>query len=132
MKNNKNKIVGLIVALLVFFGFATDNINLGGVQQGSEYNATTSISTSAGTHWLAKGIASGGTCALGSVVIASTSVTTLTLWDATSTTDIASTTIVTFKENVVEGTYVYDIVCFRGLIVETPSSFDGIYTITYR
>lgn len=135
MKNN-------ILAVVIIVGFisiaflitATKNggQGIGSVVQGSEYNATTSIATSAGTHWLAKSTTNAGVCVLGSIIVASSSDTTFTLWNATSTTDIASTTIVAMVADIAVGTYQYDITCSRGLVVETPASFDGQYTTTYR
>lgn len=125
----------LTVAILLFVGVFSGlkvDIAKGSVSQGSEYNSTTTISTSAGTHWLAKSTTYSSVCVLGSIIVASSSGTSLTLWNATSTTDIASTTITTLKASVGEGTYTYDITCSRGIIVETPSNFNGSYTVTYR
>lgn len=122
-------IVLLLVVLLGGHWFAQKGA-LGGVSVGGEYFATTSDSTSADTHSQIK--FSGSTCTVGSIIVASTSATTLTLWNATSTTDTASTTIVQLKASVVEGTYTFDALCSRGLVIETPSGFNGYYVITWR
>lgn len=135
MKNVLDKIIILGVVVVIaslLFGGSTDK-KFGGVVQGSEYLATTTRSTSAGTHWLAKSTTNARVCVLGSVVVASSSPdATLVLWNATSTTDSASSTIATLKASIGEGTYTYDITCSRGIVVETPSGFNGEYTITYR
>ena len=134
----KNIIIGIGIALVVVVGYnlvtgdKTKVFQGGGVVQGSEYNSTTTIAASAGIHWLAKGISGGGICTLGSIVVASSSDTSFTLWNATSTTDSASTTITTLVADVAEGTYIYDITCSRGLIIAAPTDFDGSYTTTYR
>jgi len=121
----------LFVATATYFLLLMPTQTLGSTISGQEYQATTTISTSAGTHWQARVAANGG-CSLGSVVVASSSNTVLRIWNATSTTDIASTTIVTFDSDVLEGTYTFDISCSRGLVVDTPASFDGVYTVTFR
>lgn len=69
---------------------------------------------------------------VGSVVVASTSATTLTLWNATSTTDTASSTITTLKASVGEGTYTLNSSAPRGLIIELPTGFNGDYVVTWR
>lgn len=105
----------------------------GSVLQGQEYLATTTDSTSAGTNSNFKTTANGGTCAFGSVVIASSTIEhQIEIRNATSTTDVASTTIATFEPNAAEGTYTFDLTCDRGLSVITPASFNGVYIITYR
>ena len=133
--NQKVFLIG-VVAIVVFaaglYFFTGEEPKIRGVGQGSEYNSTTTRSTSAGTHWQAK-VASLGGCSLASVVIASsTNSTGFQLRDATSTTDVASTTIVQFKPSTVEGTYTFDLVCTRGLVVVTPTGFQGEYVITWR
>jgi len=132
MKLNTIQILVIVVlALGVAFliaNVADKEVNTGSVGVSSEYFSTTTVSTSAGTHWLARG----GSCTFGSVVVASSSATTLTLWNATSTTDSASTTIATLKAAISEGTFTFDTVCDRGLVVETPTGFNGVYVVTYR
>ena len=99
---------------------------------GMEYNSTTTVATSANTHWQARSTANGGGCSLGSIVVASSSAATIKIWNATSTTDVASTTILTTDKNIAEGTYTFDIVCTRGLVIETSTGFDGVYVVTWR
>jgi hypothetical protein len=140
--NKNNFIITLLLIVILAVSSITmfkvddagnnEGVALGSVMQGGEYNATTTISTSAGTHWVARSVTSGSSCTLGSIIVASSSATTFTIWNATSTTDVSSTTITTLKASVGEGTYTYDIVCSRGLVIETPASFDGSYTVTYR
>ena len=76
---------------------------------------------------------------LGSVTIASTSPSVnnagggvFKIWNATSTTDSASTTVARFATSTTAGTYTYDVRLERGLILEFPAGFMGEYTVTYR
>jgi hypothetical protein len=101
---------------------------IGSVIQGSEYQATTTVYMQAGTQ--RRILANAGT--VGSIVVASSSATTFKVWDATSTTDIASTTVVHFVASPTMGTYTFDVALTRGLVIELPTGFNGSYTVTYR
>lgn len=103
----------------------------GSVAEGQEYTATTTGNGQAGLHLLAKTTFNGSSCGMGSVIVASSSATTFTVWNATSTTDVASTTITKLKAGIVEGTYTFDVSC-RGVVIEAPAGFNGFYTTTYR
>lgn len=125
-------VIALLFITIATIMVSTGQYSYGSVIVGNDYHATTSIASSAGTHWQARVAANGG-CALGSIVIASTtSSANITLWNATSTTDTASTTIVTIPPNAAAGTYTFDIVCARGLVVETPTGFTGQTVVTFR
>ena len=126
----------IILGLVFTFGMqfsARDGGVLGSVAVSNEYFATTTDSTSVGTHSLIRG----SVTTLGSVVVASSSASALTvnavkIWNATSTTDSASTTITTIRPATAEGTYTFDVVAPRGLIIQTPTGFNGSYVITWR
>ena len=122
----------MILGAAIIFMFNNPIVASGSVVGGNEYNSTTTRATSAGTHWLAKSTSNTSYCAIGSLIVASSSATTLVLWDATSTTDVSSTTIATFKAAIGEGTYTFDTTCKRGLIIETPAGFNGEYIVTWR
>lgn len=124
-------IVGIVAMTAAMFVVAPYLVQ-GSVTQGNEYTSTTTVSTSAGTMWQAKSTSGNPYCALGAITVSSSSATTLTLWDATSTTDVSSTTIATLKAGISEGTYTYDIYCKRGLVISTPTGFNGNYTVTWR
>ena len=102
---------------------------LGSVSVGSEYNATTTADMTAGAFAT---IISDAQATLGSIVVASSSAGTLQVWNATSTTDVSSTTVTTLKASIGEGTYTFDLNLSRGLIVLPGSGFDGDYVITFR
>lgn len=124
-------VIVAIFALVIWYAPVRQTA-LGSVIQGNEYTSTTTDSGSVG-HWLARSVTGGSTCALGSIVVASSSVTTFQIWDATTTvTDLASTSLVTLKASVPEGTYTFDVGCSRGLVVDVPTNFDGNYVVTYR
>jgi len=73
-----------------------------------------------------------GQTILGYVTIASSSAASFQLKNATSTTDIASTTIVSFPAAADEMTYSFDLAASRGLIIESSSGFNGQVVITYK
>lgn len=100
----------------------------GSVGVGNEYSATSTATMTT----VMNTILVNRPVTLGSIVIASSSSKTLTIWNATSTIDTASTSVAVFKANTVEGTYTFDVSLPRGLIIQTPAGFDGSYTITYR
>jgi hypothetical protein len=124
----RNKLIGFLVALIVLLGGSYGVNKLGSVNDGQAYNATSTTSAISGTHQVLK--SSGGV--LGSVTIASTSAFTLEIWNATSTTDSASTSIAKFKASPVEGTYMFDASLPRGIIIAPATSFNGNYTITWK
>lgn len=69
---------------------------------------------------------------LGSIIVASSSATILDIWNATSTTDSASSSIAHVVASPANGTYTFDVVVDRGIIVDMPTGFNGAYTITWR
>lgn len=103
----------------------------GSVSNGSEYNATTTDAT-----WnTSYNTVVTGTGTLGSVIVTLTSNAPIAFYDATTTgphSDHATTTIAAFKTTTA-GTYVFDAVFTRGLVVETVSTVGkASTTITYR
>lgn len=117
----------VLCALLFLMGRADPA--LGSVQDGSEY--TYGTTTAAGLKNF-KSTTNTSSCVLGSVVIASSSATSFTVKNATSTTDVGSTTIATFEANAAEGTYTFDAACSRGVSVDAPAGFNGYVITTYR
>lgn len=118
-----------------------------GVQVGSEYFSTSTVPMTTGavlaatrqwqvkTNYDSSSNSQIGSTILGSVVIASSSPTTalpVKIWNATSTTDVSSTTLVYIPSASANGTYTYDVVLTRGLIVELPTGFNGSFNITSR
>lgn len=127
----KNIIGSIIVGVIVLLGvFYTDkpSINLGSVTDGQAYTSTSTDSTYANSRRQIK--SSSGV--LGSVVVLGTSATVVEIKNATSTTDIASTTIAIMTASPATGTYVFDAAFDRGLVVNFLGSFTGSYAITYR
>lgn len=117
-------LVGAAVAASVLF---TAKPAVGSVVTGSEYvYATTSAAG------LQRVKVATPVCNLGSVIISSSSATAFTVKNATSTTDVGSTTIATFEANAAEGTYTFDLACERGLAVDAPTGFNGYVITTFR
>lgn len=73
-----------------------------------------------------------GSNILGSIIVASSSATRIDIWNATSTTDVASTSLAHIVASPANGTYTFDSIAPRGLIVDMPTGFNGAYYITYR
>ena len=134
-------LLGIITAVFcgAFFSLQTNTVS-GSVVQGGEYKATTTSTMGASKHQViglintSPAIAQSSTTlqTLGSVIVASSSAASMTIWNATSTTDVSSTTIAVFKASVGEGTYTFDVALTRGLIIALPAGSNGAYTITYR
>src|SRR3990167_5070649 len=122
-------IVGVVVLLVGnFLLLSRAGVRpLGSVSVSNEYHATTTDATSVNTYSQIKSTSA----VLGSIVVASSSATTLTIWNATSTTDTASTTITKLVASIGEGTYTFDVEAPRGLIIATPTSFNGSYVVTW-
>jgi len=118
-------IIALAVLALVW---QTPNSAVGSVMPGGEYMATTTSGVAAGI----KSVAPNKVVTLGSVVIASSTTGTMTIKNATSSIDTASTTVITFPANATPGTYTFDADLTRGLFVELGTGFAGDYVITYR
>lgn len=117
----------VVIGVFVFFTQAPQK-SLGSVIRGGEYYSTTTASMTQ----VHNQITSDRSTTLGSIVVSSSSAQTLVVWNATSTTDTASTTFTTLKASIGEGTYTFDAILPRGLVVETPSGFDGDYVVTFR
>ena len=127
MNNYILPIFAFVIGVMVGYLFVT-NAPVGSVSVSNEYNATTTDSTSAGT----VSVLTNRGCTVGSVVIATSSGGTLTIKNATSQTDTASSTLVLIPINTIAGTYTYDVTCDRGLVLEIGSGFDGEYVVTWR
>jgi len=121
-------VVMLIMASMIGYLLNSPEIPLGSVQTASEYHATSTRDMTVNTQQLIQN----GISTLGSVVIASSSVTSMSIWNATSTTDVDKTILTTFDASSANGTYTFDAVMTRGIVVDLPTGFDGDYVITFR
>jgi hypothetical protein len=130
MNTISKAVTGFIVALAVVAAsvlVVRQDVALGSVVVGNEYNATNTATMAAGPRLLRT-----GPSVLGSVVVSSSSATTFKVWNATSTLDIASTTPVQFVASPANGTYTFDASFERGIVVELPAGYNGSYTVTWR
>lgn len=142
--NNTMKNLGIIIAaLLVVASVYLVGVNRGPVPKvlvGSingydSYIASSSDSTVAGRSQKYKGAVVGSTPIggiFGSYIITGTSATVIEIKDATSTTDLASTSIATFAASTAAGTYTFDTGFSRGLIINYLGAFAGQGSITYK
>lgn len=102
----------------------------GSVAVGSEYRNYMASSTSASANTPIVLKTRPGS--LGSVTIQTTSAGGIfRLYDSIAATS-APSMVGSFPASAVVGTYTFDIVLNNGLVVEAPTGFNGIYTVTYR
>lgn len=128
----KHKIGGVILAILAALGVG-QSIHIGSVDQGGEYHATTTYSKlGVPLFGVNQTIVNNTNGTLGSVVITGAVAGAMKFMDATSTTDVSSTTITVLPASLVAGVYTFDLSFYRGLIVETTSALVPTSTITYR
>ena len=127
----------LVILTSVFFIVIKSDKNgsksLGGVAQGQSYMSTTTHdfgTVSAGSSKLLKN----GDGEFGSVIITNSTAGSFNLYDATSTNhgDHATTTLAKVGASLAAGTYIFDVVFSRGLLVEFQSSNIASSTITWR
>jgi hypothetical protein len=116
----------ILVGLLVSFKFKIYQA-LGSVNIASEYQSTSTLAMANQDN-----VITTSSSVVGSIIVSSSSATSFKICNATSSTDIASTTIAHFKASPDNKTYTLDVVAPRGIIVKTPPGFNGNYTITYR
>jgi hypothetical protein len=117
----------LVIIICSMYFSKQGNSTLGSVGSDSNYSTTTP-SVNSGI-WMVKS----GWGSLHTVVIGVTSATTFELRNATSTTDIASTTLLSVAASPAIGsTMTVDASFDRGLAIVFPASFTGRYTITWK
>ncbi len=128
--NNKYKIIlGVIIVIAAVFLFTNKaEVKLGSIQEGQAYYSTTTGTFAVATSSYIRI----GPGMFGSVIVASTTNVAFRVMDATSTLDIASTTLAKFPAGVAAGTYTFDSVFTRGLFLELQTGFAGADTVTYK
>ena len=138
------KVVSIAVAFLVvvFAGLTFTSSHkvspkLGNIGFGEECNATTSAAIWANVpHVIATTSSSmyPDIHTLCSVIIGTTDATAWEIRDATSSTDVASTSIFSGAASIANGTNMpFNVSIKRGLIINTAAAFSaGRYTFTYR
>jgi hypothetical protein len=120
-----------IIGLTIFnhFAYAPSSVLSGSVAVGNDYRSylATSTSASANTPIILKTKPG----ALGSVVIQQSSPSLFRVYDSIAATSAAAT-IASFPAGAATGTYVFDESVNNGIVIEAPTGFTGIYTVTYR
>lgn len=119
----------LVLASVAVLFSAFNHAANASVITGSEYNYAT---TSAAGHTNIRSTAIAPGCTLGSVIIVGSASTTFAIWNATSTTDVGSSTMAVFQANAPAGTYTFDMACTRGISVIAPVGFNGYVITTHR
>jgi len=122
----QNKLtIGLVVVLAIALGAVGVILQLPQMSFGSV--ATTEVYLATSTEKVGDGhkLLHAGPTMLGSVVITSSSspLVDLVLWNATSTTDVASTSFLTIKAPLAQGTYTFDVQLNRGLVVNMGTGY---------
>lgn len=123
-------LIALVIGL-VLGSYYYAQVALGSVESGSEYNANNITSTDVGSSSV-KTIA--GT--LGSIVVSSSSVSVVNIYQVSSSTaptaTSSNTLLFSFPAGVDEGTYTYDVGFGGGLLIDVLPGFNGNYVMTYR
>jgi len=126
-------VIGLLVVGFGVYSPEPTEKSLGSVGQTGEYQSVTSYAKNGSALFSTYNTLVDNKCAvLGSVVITGAVAGPLRILNATSTTDSASTTIAMFPNSTAVGTYVFDSIVTRGLIVEATPGTIPTTTITYR
>lgn len=125
-------VIGLLVISIGVFS-PKEAPNLGSVSKSNEYQATTTYSKlGVPTFGVNQTLISNNGGVLGSVIITGAVAGPIKIMNASSTTDTASNTIAVFPNSTAAGTYTFDSIVTRGLIIETTSGLLPTTTITYR
>lgn len=124
--------IALLAGLLVGAYWFAQNIALGSVVQGNDYQSVQLTSSDVGTTSLRTLAGS-----VGSIVVASSSnAGAVNLYRISSTTDPTATSsntlIFSFPANTDEGTYQFDVEYAGGLFIDVEPTFSGNYIMTYR
>lgn len=136
-----NKIIGTLVifALIVIGGVSLigkkEVSTFGSVNVSDAYLATTTESSWANIPHMIASSTNGipNIQMVGSIIIGTTHASIVEIKDATSSTDVSSTTIAILAASPANGsTLTLDARILRGLMINTPTGFAGRYTITYK
>lgn len=127
-------IIAVFILLLggVYISNKQNGQTLGSVTDGQVFTATTTYNNVGTATFGATKQLKSNAGVLGQVVITTAAAGTIRLQDATSTTDIASTSIATFPASAAAGTYIFNAAFGRGLIVETITGALPTVSIMYR
>lgn len=131
-----NKKIAIVLLVLSIFigGFIVSNntnkveasVNIG---QGYQYKVASTSSASATVPYVIKG----GSGILGSIIVGTTGGQAIRIYDnALATSTATSTLIGTIKASVAEQTFTFDVNVVRGIVLDVPAGFNGVYTVTYR
>jgi len=121
-------ILSIVIVAVIYLTGVNSRVEesvIGSVGQTGEYQATS-------TSWTSTRVIQVAPVTLGSIIITTTDASIVRIMDATSTTDIASTTVAQFQASAGLGTYTFDVALKRGLGIDTVTGFAGKYTATYR
>ncbi len=131
-----------LLAVVTFASFlAAPHQAIGSVNSGQEYLSTTTDSTFTSLSTTTKVCI--GTCSLGSIVITATSSATgptWSVWDSAVSSTTAyngagtatATLLAKFPSGTAAGTYTFDLKASRGIVLDIPTGFTGVYAVTYR
>lgn len=143
MKKEHKIIIGIgIVSLAMLFVlvFKQSEPVQGSIVDGQAYYSTTTVSGFAFGKTIKGATTTGASGTLGSVIIASSTVGTFALYDATTTNvnlrtgnkATSTITLASFGASSANGTYTFDTVFNTGLLLDAGTGFNGSFTVTYR
>lgn len=105
---------------------AEASVNIG---QGYQYKVASTSSASGTVPYVIRG----GSGILGSIIVGTPGSQPIRIYDnALATSTATSTLIGTIKASASEQTFTFDVNVVRGIVLDIPAGFDGVYTVTYR
>lgn len=114
-------IVALTIVMVIGSMASASNDGLSYLSQ-----AITSTNASSTSYTLVKR----GDAQFGSIVVASSSATAISVYSGVSTT--TGQLVATLRKGIAEGTYTFDVDMQKGIVLDVPAAFNGMYVITYR
>lgn len=122
---------GLIIGLV--FSYNTQKVSAS-VPYGNEYHSTTTVKVDGSVNLTNYKVINTGNGTLGSIIITGVGTGYFNIYDATSTvtnTSWATTTLAIIPASASAGTYVFDTIYQKGLLIEYSGAL-ATSTITYR
>lgn len=131
MKTYIKIIIGIIVALgfLFIIGSNQEPQRLGGLTSDAfqyKHLSSTNASSTAAT------LVRGGSGVLGSITINTTSGQIIKIYDGDSTATSTATLIASIVASAGVQTFTYNVAVTKGIAVETPASYTGSATVSYK
>ena len=132
-----NKILGSVLAIMIVVGgaYMIARNAIGNESEGYMATTTTSTSVSGATAYQARstfGILHTVTVSSSTPQLQYAGNALLGVYDGLYSTSTATSTIAKFPAPTAAGTYIYDVAFTKGLLIDVPPGFNGVYTFTFK